>query len=1032
MKILLQTTLCFLTLFLASCNFNETYVRIFTSKTSTQALKVIQTEEIAGGFSEQKAEAGIYSCEYGNVVFASHSCDTLDHFNFDNTKGRFRWTPSYQQVGHYRVVIQSPKGNKSVTVIAVEKKNEAPVLSLANMANTALENSVYSVDLEATDINEDELTYSYECLSNNCEFLKDISLDDNAKTFSFSTDYESEGSYSFLLKVSDGTLEDSKTVDVDVLNVNRAPVLTAIGNKSVDENALLSFDLETVDLDGDAVTFSCGATCPVGMSISGANVSWTPTYSQGGNYNVTFTATDGILSQSETIEIAIRDMNRAPVLDAIGNQTVKELESIVSINAGDSGDDFDIDSEAITYSCYYDMTVDGSVALTNLCSSLNGLSFNTSTGQLAWTTAPGSPGSYELKLIASDGQLSDTKIFTITVTSAYPLILTYKTSINNDTIILPIDGSFSHSYNFKVDWGDGSGLLLSGSHQYATAGTYVVRIYGTFPYIAFNYSSFADKNKLIEVNDLGRVGLVSLKYAFNGCANLIKFQVGDGDTSNVTTMQGMFAGASKLNSINLEGLDTGKVTNMSYMFADASNLTSLNLKTFNTEKVTSMDYMFYGMSKLASLDLSNFNTANVTSMSNMFALLQLTELDLLSFNTAKVTTMRNMFSSSSKLTRIKLSNFDTSNVTDMSNMFSGLSSLTELDLTNFNTAKVTNMGYMFGGASNLIDLNISSFTTTNVSNMGWMFYGVSKLPSLDLGNFDTSNVTDMNNMFNSTAGLTSLDLSTFDTSKVTNMSYMFANMTSSSTIDLSHFNTEKVTDMSGMFAGSSGYLSLDLSGFNTVSVTNMSRMFEQNKKLQQLILPNASAENVTDMAYMFAGATSLTSLDFSNFTTLKLTNMSWMFQDATGLTNINFSGINTTNVVNMTGMFSGASGLINLDLSYFNTANVTDMSSMFRGTLRLVSLNLSSFNTSKVTSMISMFNNTGLEALDLSSFDVRQTINMTFMFMNASKLTNLNLRGWTRTSAPSTSYIFQGTPANKVVYCTQNPMGNYFGVVCAP
>lgn len=73
--------------------------------------------------------------------------------------------------------------------------------------------------------------------------------------------------------MSDGNLEDSKTFNVDVLNVNRAPTLATVGDKNVDENVLLNFNLSATDLDGDSISYSCGATCPTGMSISGNSVS---------------------------------------------------------------------------------------------------------------------------------------------------------------------------------------------------------------------------------------------------------------------------------------------------------------------------------------------------------------------------------------------------------------------------------------------------------------------------------------------------------------------------------------------------------------------------------------------------------------------------------------------------------------------------------------------------------------------------------------------------------------------------------------
>lgn len=731
-SLILNSLLAFLTLFLSACNFNETYVRLLTSTTSTQAMKVVQTEEVTGGFSET-TETGVFSCEYGDLLSASQSCNTLTNFIFDNAKGTFSWTPSYQQIGNYRVVILSPKGLKKVTVIVVEKKNESPVLTLSNVGSTALENDVYSIDFEGTDINEDELTYSYECLSSNCGSLQNISFDESAKTFSFSTDYNSEGSYSFLLKVSDGTLENSKTFNVDVLNVNRAPSLAAIGDKNVDENVLLSFDLTAVDLDGDSISYSCGATCPTGMSISGNSVSWTPTLLQSGTYSVTFSASDGSLVDSETISIEVNDTNQAPVLSSIGNQTVTELEAITPIDANDFGNDLDSDGEAITYACYYDNVEDDSVATTNLCSTLRGASFNTSTGVLAWTTAAGSPGLYEFKILASDGALSDEKIFTIMVESAHPLTLTYRTTVASTQVWLPVHPSYSYDYNYKVDWGDNSALqTTTAGHTYTNAGTYTIRIYGTFPRIYYSSMSASDKNKIIEVNSLGKTNLVALTYAFNGCINLASFTAGETDTSNLLDMTGMFQSTPNLVSVDLNGIDSSKVTSMYGLFMDAARLASIDLSMLNTSNVTNMSYMFYGTTSLESLDLSMLNTAKVTNMSFMF------------FNMSKATTLN-------------VSGLSTASATDMSYMFSRVSKVTALDVSSFTTEKVTLMQRMFYETNSLVSLDISHFDTVKVTNMSQMFMN-SGVTTLDLHNFNAAAVTDMSGMLSGATKLNELNL----------------------------------------------------------------------------------------------------------------------------------------------------------------------------------------------------------------------------------------------------------------------------------
>lgn len=53
-----------------------------------------------------------------------------------------------------------------------------------------------------------------------------------------------------------GPRSDTDTVAITVLPVNDAPVLAAIGSKSVAEGALLTFSAVAIDPEGDALTFT--------------------------------------------------------------------------------------------------------------------------------------------------------------------------------------------------------------------------------------------------------------------------------------------------------------------------------------------------------------------------------------------------------------------------------------------------------------------------------------------------------------------------------------------------------------------------------------------------------------------------------------------------------------------------------------------------------------------------------------------------------------------------------------------------------
>ena len=300
-----------------------------------------------------------------------------------------------------------------------------------------------------------------------------------------------------------------------------------------------------------------------------------------------------------------------------------------------------------------------------------------------------------------------------------------------------------------------------------------------------------------------------------------------------------FSGCHTLVKADILNVNTKNVTNMNRMFNDCSSLVSLDLSGFDTKNVTRMSGMFSGCSGLISLDLSGFDTKNLTDMSQMFGICSgLTSLDLSGFDTRNVMSLCTMFFNCSGLTSLDLSGFDTKNVRNMACMFEGCSALASIDLSGFDTKNVTNMYRMFYGCKGLASLDLTSFDTKSVTfyGMSYMFYGCEGLTSLDLSGFDTKNVSEIYSMFEGCRALTSLDLSSFDTKNIVEMAMMFKNCGALTSLDLSGFDTKNVRDMSSMFAGCSALTSLDLSSFDMRNVTKMGYMFDRCTNLKEIIM----------------------------------------------------------------------------------------------------------------------------------------------------------------------------------------------------
>ena len=117
--------------------------------------------------------------------------------------------------------------------------------------------------------------------------------------------------------------------------VNGAPVFTAGGeSQAVDENRTLTFGVEATDPDGDPLTYTA-SDLPAGASFDPATrqFSWTPDYTQAGEYTVAFTASDGTrsysLSGTKDVTITVRDVTVAEQISGL-----KAAVAGLSVNAG--------------------------------------------------------------------------------------------------------------------------------------------------------------------------------------------------------------------------------------------------------------------------------------------------------------------------------------------------------------------------------------------------------------------------------------------------------------------------------------------------------------------------------------------------------------------------------------------------------------------------------------------------------------------------------------------------------------------------
>ncbi len=218
------------------------------------------------------------------------------------------------------------------------------------------------------------------------------------------TEIQGPGTYRVKVVVSDGALSDEEEIEIQVNEVNTAPVLAAIGAQAVNELTQLAFTASATDSDLPANTLSYSLVgAPTGATISPAGVfSWTPTEADGfGTYTFTVRVTDNgtpAMSGEEVITVTVNEVNVAPVLVTIGAKSVAVNSNLVFIV---SATDADEPMQSLVYEA---------------APLPAGATFDASTRTFSWTPSGNQTAEHSITFSVTDGLLSAQEIVRITVT----------------------------------------------------------------------------------------------------------------------------------------------------------------------------------------------------------------------------------------------------------------------------------------------------------------------------------------------------------------------------------------------------------------------------------------------------------------------------------------------------------------------------------------------------------------------------------------------------------------------------------------
>ena len=262
--------------------------------------------------------------------------------SIDPVSGVLTWTPNEAHGPSTNIItvkvvdngVPSLSATNSFTVV-VNEVNSAPVLTVPG-TQTINELTTLTVTNVATDVDIPANVLTFSLVS----APTGVSLNPANGVLTWTpSEVQGPSTNVITVRVTDNgvpNLSATNSFTVIVNEVNSPPMLAAVADRTVDEDAPLSFTVAATDgdLPPQQLTFSLEPGAPTGARIDSATgiFSWTPNEEQGPSTNripvrVTDSGVPG-LSDTKAFTVIVHEVNSAPVFVAIRDQIVDEKSKL--------------------------------------------------------------------------------------------------------------------------------------------------------------------------------------------------------------------------------------------------------------------------------------------------------------------------------------------------------------------------------------------------------------------------------------------------------------------------------------------------------------------------------------------------------------------------------------------------------------------------------------------------------------------------------------------------------------------------------
>lgn len=364
-------------------------------------------------------------------------------FQIDPDSGilRFKAAPNFEAPADaggnnvYDVTVQVSDGSLTDTqtlAISVTNVNEAPNLisSATIRENVALVAAAAGTDPDAG------ASLTFEITGGADAALFQINAGTGALSFKSAPNFEAPlaaaggNTYNVVVQVSDGSLTDTQAIAVKVTNVNEAPVISSDSGSntaalSLAENGAAITAVKASDQDAGTIirySISGGADAALfkidpatgALSFKAAPDFEVPRDLGSNNiYDVVVKASDGALSDTQTLAISVTNVNETPSITSDGGSEQASIS--VAENSKTATQVLGNDPDAAS-ALRYSIAGGSDAALFRIDAATGALSFRKAPDFEAAADV-GADNVYDVVVKVSDGTLSDTQALAVSVTN---------------------------------------------------------------------------------------------------------------------------------------------------------------------------------------------------------------------------------------------------------------------------------------------------------------------------------------------------------------------------------------------------------------------------------------------------------------------------------------------------------------------------------------------------------------------------------------------------------------------------------------